>query len=121
LTNLSNPELLYWSNNTFTPEVGLVINGTPSFPQVVNYAVQSIPDDKSSLLKAEVLDSNDSLFSVSFDGGTTPTILMPFETSLLRQTSAISGIPINKILFLYFLSAISSSSFLIISKKLLLF
>lgn len=70
LVNLDNPEILYWSDLAPIPTEGLVVNGTPSLPQVVYYSSKTIPSGSSiSTIEANV--SEDALLTVTFDEGIT--------------------------------------------------
>jgi len=71
LSGLSNPEILYWTENQqFLFEKGLVITGTPKFPQIAYYETQDI-SSFSGIEKAEVVASDDVLFTITFDEGQT--------------------------------------------------
>lgn len=70
LLSVPNGELLYWRDTTEgTLEKGLVVTGTPVLPQVVYYEPQDV--SSGSINKAEVVASDDVVFSVSCDGGST--------------------------------------------------
>ena len=70
LTGLINPEILYWVETDFTPTKGLVIKGTPTLPQVTYYEAQDVPDG-SVISNMEAACSDDTLFAITFDAGTT--------------------------------------------------
>ena len=69
LLSVPNGELLYWRDTTEgTLEKGLVVSGTPTLPQIVYYEPQDISN--GSINKAEVVASDDAMFSISCDSGT---------------------------------------------------
>lgn len=69
LSELSNPEILYWAeSDTGILESGLIITGTPSLPQILYYETQDM-SLYSGINKAEVVASNDALFAITVDGG----------------------------------------------------
>lgn len=70
LTELSNPEILYWKDNEEPIETGLIIKGTPSLPQIAYYDSQSMTEHLG-IEKMEVSASEDTLFSITFDNGQT--------------------------------------------------
>lgn len=70
LTGLTNPEILYWSEADTSLTEGLVIKGVPSLPQVIYYDVQTIPDG-STISNIDANGSEDVLFAITFDEGTT--------------------------------------------------
>lgn len=72
LNGLSNPELLYWHEELEAIDdiTKLIIEGTPSLPQFVTYAPETIPDG-SALKIIEAQATRDVLFAITFDGGTT--------------------------------------------------
>lgn len=70
LTGLTNPEILYWRDNEEPVEIGLIVKGTPSLPQIVYYNSQSMTEH-SGIEKMEVSASDDTLFSITFDNGQT--------------------------------------------------
>ena len=66
ISSLSNPEILYWCEVDKNLKQGLVIKGTPAFPQIVYYEPQDI-SNYSSIEKAEVVASDDVTFAITFD------------------------------------------------------
>lgn len=72
LSGLSNPELLYWHEETeFADDVTMLsIQGTPVLPQIVIYDSETIPDG-SAIKIIESVATDDVLFTITFDGGTT--------------------------------------------------
>lgn len=70
LSSLSNPEILYWCEVDTTLESGLVVKGTPALPQTFYYETQSLTD-YNHIDQAEVVASDDALFAISFDNGST--------------------------------------------------
>jgi hypothetical protein len=70
LAGLTNPEILYWTENASATIGGLTIKGTPSLPQIVYYGTQSISDD-AVILNMEAVASDDVLFTITFDDGAT--------------------------------------------------
>lgn len=70
LTGLTNPEILYWTENDSAVIDGLLIKGTPSLPQVVYYDAQSMSDG-ATILNMEAVASDDVLFAITFDDGVT--------------------------------------------------
>lgn len=71
LTNLTSPEILFWSeNDSVRLADGLIIQGTPTLPQIIYYDTQ----DMSSHIGIEsvvCLASADALFAISIDDGQT--------------------------------------------------
>lgn len=70
LTNLSNPEILYWTEGGVPPEKGLVINITPTLPKIIYYDTCVISDD-SKIVRMQADASKDALFAITFDNGLT--------------------------------------------------
>lgn len=72
LTNLTNPEILYWTEDSDSGAIedGLIITGTPPLPQILYYEVQDM-SEYSAIRKAEAVASDDALFTITFDGGQT--------------------------------------------------
>ena len=70
LLTLTNPELLYWNDGGYIPSKGLIIYGNPSVPQIVEYKSQDI-SSYTGIERAEILNTKDVLFALSFDDGTT--------------------------------------------------
>lgn len=66
ISNLSNPEILYWCDIDIKLEQGLVIKGTPTLPQIIYYEQQNI-SNYSGIEKAEVVASDDVIFVITFD------------------------------------------------------
>lgn len=72
LSELSNPELLYWHEETeLAGNVTMLsVQGTPVLPQIVIYDTETIPDG-SAIKIIESAATDDVLFTITFDGGTT--------------------------------------------------
>ena len=70
LRSLTNPEILFWQDTTdeTAKKSKLVIKGTPALPQMLYYEPQDI-SGKTGISKAEVVASDDVLFTISCDGG----------------------------------------------------
>lgn len=70
ISELNNPEILYWSDMGKEPEEGLVLDIEPNSPQFVYYENQDMTD----YLGIEIVDcaaSEDVIFSISIDDGQT--------------------------------------------------
>lgn len=72
LTNLTNPEILYWADDSNLGAIknGLIITGVPPLPQILYYEIQDM-STHSSIRKAETIASDDAIFTITFDGGQT--------------------------------------------------
>ena len=72
LTNLTKPEILYWTEDSDSGAVedGLIITGTPPLPQILYYETQDM-SAYSAIRKAETVASDDAVFTITFDGGQT--------------------------------------------------
>lgn len=70
LTGLSNPEILYWAEKNSVSLSNLTIKGTPPFPQLLHYNVETIPSG-TSIYKVEAFDFENAPITVTFDEGTT--------------------------------------------------
>lgn len=70
LSTLSNPELLYWQDSDQELQNGLVINGTPPLPVIVEYEDYDI-SNVNGIEEMEAVGSDDALFALSFDEGST--------------------------------------------------
>lgn len=70
LLTLTNPELLYWNDNNEIPSKGFIVYGEAPIPQIVEYESQDI-SSYTGIEKAEILNTKDVLFTLSFDDGTT--------------------------------------------------
>lgn len=72
LNGLSNPELLYWHEETELADdvTMLSIQGTPVLPQTIIYEPEIIPDG-SAIKIIESVATDDVLFTITFDSGTT--------------------------------------------------
>ena len=69
LNNLFAPELLCWRESTDNVST-LTVKGTPPLPQTVIYEQQTIPSGSQiKIMEADATD--DVLFTITFDGGTT--------------------------------------------------
>jgi hypothetical protein len=66
ISNLANPEILYWNDGNVSLENGLIISGTPPLPQIVYCDSQDI-SNYSGIEKILTSSSNDVLFTISFD------------------------------------------------------
>lgn len=67
LSGLSNPEILYWADDTEGAIQELSITGIPPLPQIVYYEAQN----NLTICKIETVASDDALFTITFDGGQT--------------------------------------------------
>lgn len=70
LLTLTNPELLYWNDSNEIPSKGLIVYGEAPIPQIVEYESQDI-SSYTGIERAEILNTKDVLFTLSFDDGTT--------------------------------------------------
>ena len=69
LSELTNPELLYW-HDIEDNITGLIINGLPQLPQPVFFNAQTIPS-RSAIKLMEAVSTEDVLFCITIDGGKT--------------------------------------------------
>jgi hypothetical protein len=101
LTGLTNPEILYWRDYDKDLESGLVVEGTPTLPQLAYYNSQSM-SGYSSIKKMEVFASDDVLFSISFDDGQTwkyfenEAWVTAASDSIGMTATTLTGIPESK-------------------------
>lgn len=70
LTNLTNPEILVWKNEDFQLTDGLIIQGTPTLPQIIYYDTQNM-SNHIGIESVVCLASADALFAISIDEGQT--------------------------------------------------
>lgn len=72
LSGISNPELLYWHEETELVDnvTMLSIQGTPVLPQTIIYDSKTIPEG-STIKIIESAATDDVLFTITFDSGTT--------------------------------------------------
>lgn len=71
LTNLTNPEILFWSeNDSVRLTDGLIIQGTPTLPQIIYYDTQDM-SNHIGIESVVCLASADALFAISIDEGQT--------------------------------------------------
>lgn len=66
LSSLSNPELLYWSDDNNDLTDGLMITVTPTLPQTILYASQDLTG-YTGIEKMETVASDDALFLLTFN------------------------------------------------------
>lgn len=70
LSDLANPEILYFYNGEKELEKGLIITGTPSLPQILNFEVQDM-FGHPGIERVDVFVSGDVKFTITFDDGAT--------------------------------------------------
>jgi hypothetical protein len=91
LLSLSNPELLYWTDDERGKlNTGFVVHGTPSLPQIVRYEEKTIPEN-TVISKAEVYNANLAIFTVTFDSGSSWLYYNPETSSWVVATSNNEG------------------------------
>lgn len=100
LSALSNPEILYWTDNELGQINELIIEGTPPLPQLIYYESQNIPNNSG--IKAMEADCSDEvLFTITFDGGTTwhyyniNTWENATTTTMGMTKQTLKGIPVS--------------------------
>lgn len=73
LVGLTDPEVLYWHDSTDDPpELTLTVTGSPPVPQIVVTNTQDMSDPSILGIESVTVDaSEDVLFALSFDDGTT--------------------------------------------------
>lgn len=70
LSDLANPEILYFYNGEKELEKGLAITGTPPLPQILNFEAQDM-SGHSGIERVDVFVSGDVKFTITFDDGAT--------------------------------------------------
>ena len=73
LVGLTDPEVLYWQDSEGEmPELTLTVTGSPPVPQIVITSTQDMSDPSIMGIESVTVDaSEDVLFALSFDDGTT--------------------------------------------------
>lgn len=69
ISTLTNPEILYWSNFVVSADQNLIMTAVAPLPQTILYS-ETIPGG-SSIDCFELVATDDILFNVTFDNGTT--------------------------------------------------
>lgn len=96
LSNLTNPELVYWSSKNLG-ELGegvITINGAPPLPQITYYNAQNIPSEFTSISNVEAI-ANNALFTITFDNGVSWKYFNGNEW--VRASTASEGMSVNMI------------------------